>query len=177
MLLNLDVYERRGELSYRPHARRPFWLKFGTFRILLLLLWRMYAAVQAGKSARLITLAIPVVCVLRGVVMEQQPYNNMGSDGESEDVSGTSDEMFSPLPMNNVKLRQKNRSYSKVSLFEGFPGGIVTQLLAIRCSPAVVIAGKLFSLSHDCVPQCLFFICPLRSPVWDRKVSTPWPDA
>ncbi|CAG0921462.1 unnamed protein product, partial [Notodromas monacha] len=51
-----------------------------------------------------------------GVVMEQQPYNNMGSDGESEDVSGTSDEMVSPLPMNNVKLRQKNRSYSKVDI-------------------------------------------------------------
>ncbi len=50
-----------------------------------------------------------------GVVLEQQPYNNMGSDGESEDVSGTSEETFSPLPTINVKLRQKSRSYSKVS--------------------------------------------------------------
>ena len=54
-----------------------------------------------------------------GVVLEQQPYNNMGSDGESEDISGTSEETFSPMPVSNhsnVKFRQKNRSISQVDI-------------------------------------------------------------
>jgi hypothetical protein len=40
----------------------------------------------------------------------------MGSDGESEDISGTSEETFSPMPVTNVKFRQKQRSISQVDI-------------------------------------------------------------